>query len=87
MEHRKKKFSIGDKVEVIGVPPISFSPGVRDDLGTKKLFKSMLWKVYTVRGFDGIGNIELHPGKMDKVWIEPEFLKLSAKEKRKSASR
>jgi hypothetical protein len=32
--------------------PVTFPPGIKDELGTEKLFKSMLGKVYTVRGFD-----------------------------------
>jgi hypothetical protein len=43
----KAKFSVGDKVKVVGMPPIKFPPGVKDELGTKKLFKSMVGRVYT----------------------------------------
>jgi hypothetical protein len=43
-----KKFRIGDKVKVVGMSPVTFAPGVKDELGTEKLFKSMLGKVYTV---------------------------------------
>lgn len=45
----KSRFRVGDKVKLIGMPPLRFAPGVKDELGTKKLFKSMLGKVYTVR--------------------------------------
>jgi len=38
--------------------PVTFAPGVKDELGTEKLFKSMLGKVYTGRGFDRYGNVE-----------------------------
>ena len=76
MDRRKRKFRLGDKVRVVGIPKITFAPGVRDELGTKKLFKSMLGKVYTVRGFDKYGHIELAPKRLSTVWIEPEFLKL-----------
>jgi hypothetical protein len=79
----KRAFKVGDKVSVIGSPPIRFSPGVRDQLGTKKLFKSMVGKVYTVRGFDKYGHIELRPKRLDYVWIEPEFLKLHARKRKK----
>jgi hypothetical protein len=34
----KRKFAVGDKVKVIGIPPITFPPGVKDELGTVKLF-------------------------------------------------
>jgi hypothetical protein len=59
--------------------PVTFAPGVKDELGTEKLFKSMLGKVYTVRGFDRYGNVELRPKLQDTVWVEPEFLKLRAR--------
>ena len=78
-----RKFKIGDKVRVIGVPPLNFPPGTRDEMSTKKLFKSMLGKVYTVRGFGRYGHVELKPTRKDTVWIEPEFLKLRAKRKTK----
>ena len=77
----KNKFAIGDRVEVIGVPSITFPPGARDEMGTKKLFKSMVGKVYTVRGFGKYGHVELKPTRKDTVWIEPEFLKLHANKK------
>jgi hypothetical protein len=73
---RKQTIRIGDKVVVIGLSTVTYPPGVRDELGTEKLFRSMLGKVYTVRGFDEYGNIELHPTRWDAVWIEPKFLKL-----------
>jgi hypothetical protein len=43
----------------------------------------MLGSVYTVRGFDKYGNVELEPKRFNTVWIEPEFLKLRAKRKTK----
>jgi len=73
---RKQTIRIGDKVAVIGLSTVTYPPGVRDELGTEKMFRSMLGKVYTVRGFDEYGNIELHPTKRDAIWIEPKFLKL-----------
>ena len=53
-------------------------------MGTEKLFKSMLGRVYTVRGFDKYGNVELEPKRFNTVWIEPEFLKLRARKKKKT---
>jgi hypothetical protein len=52
-------------------------------LGTEKLFKSMIGKTYTVRGFDDYGHVELHPNLRNWVWIEPEFLKLRARRKKR----
>ena len=76
---RKGNIRIGDKVVVIGLSSVTYAPGIGDELGTEILFKSMLGKVYTVRGFDKHGNIELHPTTRDAVWIEPKFLKLRAR--------
>jgi hypothetical protein len=76
-----KKFRVGDKVKVVGMPPLTFAPGVKDELGTAKLFKSMLGKVYTVRGFDKYGRVELQSKRLDFVWVEPEFLKLCARKR------
>jgi hypothetical protein len=75
----KTKFRVGEKVKVVAMSPVKFAPGVKDELGTEKLFKSMLGKVYTVRGFDRYGNVELQPKRLDIVWVEPEFLKLRAR--------
>ena len=78
----RKKLRVGDKVKVVRMSPVTFPPGVKDDLGTEKLFKSMLGKVYTVRGFDKYGNVELQPKPLNTVWVEPEFLKLRAKKRK-----
>jgi len=72
----KAKFRVGDKVKVVGMSPVKYAPGVKDELCTEKLFKSVLGKVYTVRGFDRYGNVELQPKRLDTVWVDPEFLKL-----------
>jgi hypothetical protein len=77
-----RKFRIGDRVKVIGMSPVTFAPGIKDELGTKKLFKSMLGKVYTVQGFDKYGYVELRPKRWDTVWVEPEFLKLRARKRK-----
>ncbi len=74
---------MGDKVKVVGMPPMSFAPGLKDELGTEKLFKGMLGKVDTVRGFDKYGNVELRPKRSDVVWIEPEFLRIRATRSKK----
>jgi hypothetical protein len=79
-----RKFGVGDEVKVIGLPRITFAPGVKDELGTVKLFRSMLGKVYTIRGFGKYGFVELEPKRLNSVWIEPEFLKLRARKKKKT---
>jgi hypothetical protein len=78
----KGPFKVGDKVTVIGSPRVRFPPGFRDQMGTKKLFKNMIGKVYTVRGFDEHGHVELRPKRLDYVWIEPQFLKLRARKRK-----
>jgi hypothetical protein len=80
------KFRVGEKVKVVGMSPVTFAPGGKDELGTEKLFKSMLGKVYTVRGFDRYGHVELQPKRLNTVWVEPEFLKLRAGKATKSKS-
>lgn len=69
----KIRFQVGDKVKVVGMSPVTFP-----ELGTEKLFKSMLGKVYAVRGFDRYGNLESQPKRLNVVWVEPKFLKLRA---------
>jgi hypothetical protein len=64
--------------------PVNFPPGVKDELGTEKLFKSMIGRIYTVRGFDEYGHVELRPDRENWVWIEPEFLNLRARKKKKT---
>ena len=79
-----RRFRVGDKVKLVGIPALSFASGVSDELGTEKLFKQMLGKDYSVRGFDKLGNVELRPKRSDVVWIEPEFLRIrGAKAKRR----
>jgi hypothetical protein len=79
----RPKFRVGDKVKVIGMSPVKFAPGVKDEMGTEKLFKSMLGRVYTVQGFDKYGNVELEPKRLNTVWVEPEYLELRARKTKK----
>lgn len=83
----KRKFKIGDKVLVVQSPPVHFRKDVRDELGTKKLFKYMAGRVYTVRGFERDGCVELHPRLNEWVWIEPKFLKLRSRRAAKMRSK
>ena len=82
---RKQTIRVGAKVVVIGLSTVNYPPGVPDELGTEKLFKSMLGKVYTVKGFDEYGNVELHPTRRDAVWIEPKYLKLRPRKRKHGA--
>jgi hypothetical protein len=83
----KRKFAVGDKVKVIGMAPITFAPGVKDEIGTEKLFRSMVGKVYTVRGFDKYGYVELWPDRSNHVWIEPKLVRLRARKTKAKRSR
>jgi len=56
---------------------------MKDELGTEKLFDYMTGRIYTVRGFDKYGHVELHPDRNNWVWIERKYLKLQAKKKDK----
>jgi hypothetical protein len=80
----RRKFKIGDKVVVTGSPKITFPTGFKDEIGTKRLFRDMVGRVYTVKGFDRLGNVELWPKRLNSVWIEPEFLKLRSRRKKAS---
>jgi hypothetical protein len=70
----KRKLKIGDKIRVTCYRPGKYASGVVDDLGTEELFKSMVGRRYTVRGFDDYGNIELQPNRLHTVWIEPDLV-------------
>ena len=72
----KRKIKVGDKIRVIGYRPGKYVPGVVNDMGTEKLFKSLVGRRYTVRGFDDYGNIELQPKRLHTVWIEPDLIEL-----------
>jgi hypothetical protein len=72
----KRKLKVGDKIRVTGYRPGKYAPGVVDDMGTEELFKSLVGRRYTVRGFDAYGHIELRPKRRDTVWIEPDLVEL-----------
>jgi len=69
-------FKVGDKIRVVGYRPGVYPPGVEDDMGTEALFKSLVGRRYTIRGFDAYGHIELRPRRTHTVWIEPDLVKL-----------
>ena len=47
-----------------------------DEMGTEALFKSLVGRRYTIRGFDDYGHIELRPKRDHVVWIETGLLEL-----------
>lgn len=69
------KLQIGDRIRVIGYRPGVYAPEVEDEMGTEALFRHMVGRRYTVRGFDEYGKIELRPRHGDTVWIEPDLVK------------
>jgi hypothetical protein len=72
----ENELNIGDTIKVIRYRPGKYAPGVKDELGTEKLFKSMVGRSYKIKGFDDYGNIELKPKRLHTVWIEPDLVEL-----------
>ena len=80
----KHKLKVGDIVEVTHYTPVHYTPGVKDELGTEALFRSMVGKRFRVMGFDKFGHIELHPTRRDWIWIKVGDVKLVPRKKEKS---
>ena len=79
---KRKRFRIGDRVVLTKAPPFRLPPGMKDEIGTGKLLKSMVGRTFTVAGFDKYGHVELWPNQYyDVVWIEPELLKAAKPKK------
>jgi hypothetical protein len=72
----ENELNIGDTIKVIRYRPGKYAPGVKDELGTEKLLKSMVGRSYKIKGFDDYGNIELKPKRLHTVWIEPDLVEL-----------
>lgn len=72
----KNKFKVGDTVRVTRYRAGKYRPGQLDELGTEKLFKSMVGRQFTIQGFDDYGNIELTPKRLHTAWIEPDLVEL-----------
>lgn len=79
----RRKFKVGDKIRVIGYRPGKYAPGVVDDMGTERLFKSLVGRRYTIKGLDDYGYIEVWPKPHDVVWIEPDLVELVKSVKRR----
>ena len=71
-----KKFNVGDRIRVVAYRAGVYPPGVEDDTGTEELFKSMVGRRYTIKGFDDYGRIELQPKRLHWVWIDPDLVEL-----------
>jgi len=72
----KNTLNIGDTIKVIAYLPGKYSPGATDELGTEKLFKSLVGRRFKIEGFDDYGNIHLSPKRLHTVWIEPDLVEL-----------
>jgi len=70
------QLKIGDRIRVVAYRPGKYPPGVVDEMGTEELFKSMVGRRYTIKGFDEYGNVELHPKRLHTVWIEQDLVEL-----------
>lgn len=75
----KRKLKVGDKIRVTGYKPGKYPPGFQNNMGTEALFKSLVGRRYTVRGFDDYGHIELQPKRLHTIWIEPDLVELVGK--------
>lgn len=62
--------------------PVTFAPGVKDELGTENYQKAGSEKPTPFKEFDRYGNVELHPKRLNSVWVEPQFLKLRARKRK-----
>jgi hypothetical protein len=72
-----EKLKIGNTIEVIGYRPAKYPPGVKDELGSEKLFESLVGRRFKVKRFDQYGHVELRPTRRDTVWIEADLVKLA----------
>jgi hypothetical protein len=66
---KKGKYKIGDVVTVVAYTPPRYAAGTKDELGTERLFKSMVGKSCRIHGFDQYGHSELRPTHWDTIWI------------------
>jgi hypothetical protein len=82
-----EKLRIGDTVEVVGYRPAKYPPGVKDELGSEKLFGSLVGRKFKIKGFDQYGHLELQPTRRDTVWIESDLVKLVRPSKSKGQNR
>jgi hypothetical protein len=81
------KFRVGDRVRIADIAKELKDPNYDRKLRgmrTAELFRFCLGRVFTIRGFDRYGNVELHVsrspavrkkfGKWHWIWSQPDFL-------------
>ena len=78
----KRKFKVGDIVEVTQYTPGRYAPGVKDELGTEALFQRIVGRRYRIMGFNKHGHVELHPTPRHWIWVEPDDVKLKPRRKK-----
>ena len=66
------KYKVGEIVRVVKYTPRRYAPGVKDELGTERLFRSLVGNRYRVYGIDRYRHLELRPTPKDSVWIGAE---------------
>lgn len=78
---------IGDRVRLIGIPPDAHNS---DELQTRTLFEKCVGKIFTVAGLEtveglpyqlvqlDVGNMVGQAPDLQKVWVEPEYLKVES---------
>jgi hypothetical protein len=75
----KVHIRVGDTVRVVAYTPGRYRPGVRDELGTERLFKGLVGRTFRVFGVDRYGHVELRPTRKDTVWIRQKDVELERK--------
>ena len=78
----KQLSKVGDIVEAVHYTPGRYAPGVKDELGTEALFRSIVGKRYRIMGFNEYGQIEVHPKRWSWIWINAEDVKLAPRKKK-----
>jgi hypothetical protein len=74
----KVEIRVGDTVRVVAYTPGKYAPGVKDELGTERLFKSLVGRTFRVFGKNRVG-LELQPTWRDTVWIPRKDVQLERK--------
>jgi hypothetical protein len=84
MQNWSGEVKLGDKVKLIGIPPIQDD----DKLQTCKLFEKCLGKTFTVNRLQSaegisyqlvqrdVGHVVGKASYIETIWVEPEFWKL-----------
>jgi len=80
----ERQFKVGDIVEVVHYTPRRYAPGVKDELGTERLFRRIVGKKFRIMGFDEYGYVELRPTKRDTIWMGRDDVRLASPKRKTS---